>query len=130
MDRPLVVVIDASVTIRKIFEVCLRREGGIEYRGYADPLVALRVLSLPGAQMPNLVFVALEHPQARPSGYTTIQILRRRATAAEMPIVAVMRRARVLDYLLVRLAGANEYLVMPLTRQEIQEVVRRYLKHG
>lgn len=136
-SSPFAIVIDDSLFIRKNIAACLRRkriEGRkeIEVEGYADPLEALRAMAGPGARMPDLVFIAAEFPQSPLNSLTAVKILRSRATAQELPIIMIARpgHKRTLGRLFARLAGANEYLVKPLTRQAIQEMAERYIKQA
>jgi twitching motility two-component system response regulator PilG len=124
---PLVVVIHNSLTVRKIIEVSLKRQG-IEAIGYADPLEALAAMALPGVPLPDLVFIEVAFPRSALNGFTTVQILRSRAPSEQLPIVMLARHDRIIDRLFARLAGANEFLTTPLTTEVLLGTVRRYIK--
>ena len=127
-SSPHAIVIDMSLITRKIIEVCLGREG-IGVVSYADPLEALRAMARShGEGIPDLAFVEVEFPQSPLGGYTMVQILRSRASAKALPIIMISRRDGIFDRLLARLAGANDYLVKPLTTQALLGTVHRYLR--
>jgi len=56
-----IVVIDDSLTVRKILETCLRR-AGYEVESFPDGVEALRWLTKPGSCIPALVLVDLGLP--------------------------------------------------------------------
>ena len=124
---PLVIVIDESPFIGTWIEIALRREG-IKAIRFADPFEALRALAAPNASVPDFAFIGLDFPRARiKSGLTLIQILR--SKVPDLPVVIIARRDRVLDRLFARLAGAQDYLVKPLTTQAVIAAVRKYVQH-
>src|SRR5216684_1752541 len=69
----LVMIIDDSLTVRKIIEVSLRREG-IAYISYSDGIEALRTLSAHQELIPDLVFLDIGLP--RMDGYRVAQYLK------------------------------------------------------
>ena len=69
----LVMIIDDSVTVRKIVEVSLRREG-IEYVSYSNGIEAVRALTEKKHVAPDLVFLDISLP--RMDGYQFAQYLR------------------------------------------------------
>ncbi len=71
----LVMIIDDSVTVRKIVEVSLRREG-IEYVSYSNGIEAVRALTEKKHVAPDLVFLDISLP--RMDGYQFAQYLRSR----------------------------------------------------
>ena len=125
---PLVVVIHDALAVRKIIEITLRRQGIVAV-GYAEPLAALRAIALPGAHLPDLVFVEVAFfPGARLDGFNIVQLLRSRAPAEQLPIVMLARHNRRIDRLFARLAGANDFLTTPLKTSVLLGTVRRYIK--
>jgi CheY-like chemotaxis protein len=120
----LVTVIDDSLVMRKILEVCLHR-AGYEARSFADGVEVFRWLETPEARIPALIFVDVCLP--RIDGYTVIRRLKARPAFAQTVFVIISQYNGVLDRLKGRLAGAKEYLTKPCKTQDILAVVQTYL---
>jgi twitching motility two-component system response regulator PilG len=119
----LIMVIDDSVTVRKVIEVCLRR-AGYAVISFPDGVKALRWLCSPGVRLPDLVFLDIGMPAM--DGYAVAQYLRARPQYRQMVIVMISGRRGVLDRLKARLAGATAYLSKPCTTQSILAVVHAH----
>jgi DNA-binding response OmpR family regulator len=119
-----VMIIDDSLTVRKILEVCLHR-AGYQTRSFADGVKVVRWLETAEARIPGLVFVDRCLPVK--DGYDIIQKLKARPAFAQTVFVMISQCDGVLARLLARLAGARDYLVKPLKTQEIVAVVQAYL---
>ena len=122
--KRLVMVIDDSLTIRKILDICLRR-AGYQVQCFADGVEALRWLSLPERMIPALVLVDLNLPKM--DGYEIIRLLKANDAFAQTIFVILSQRNGVLDRLKGRLAGAHAYLTKPFRTQAIVEVVQMHL---
>jgi DNA-binding response OmpR family regulator len=120
---PCILVVDDSLTIRKILEVCLHR-AGYEVKTCSDAVEVFDWLRMPEVRIPALVFVDVSLP--RMDGYTLIQRLRARPAFASTIFVMISSRQGILDRLKGRLAGASVYLVKPLTPQQILAVVQQH----
>ncbi len=123
---PLAVVIDSDRFILKWLEVCLKREG-IASEGFADPFEALRYLVALEAS-PALAFVEMDFPGFSMNGLTLLKIIRSREALRNMPVVMITGRDRIVDRLFARLAGAEDYLVKPLTKEAIHATVGKYVQ--
>ena len=121
---PFILIIDDSLTIRKILEVCLHR-AGYQVKTFADATEVFEWLRMPEAAIPALVFMDIGLP--RMDGYTLMQRLRARPAFAETTFVVISARGGVLARLKARLAGARTSLIKPITTQEIISVVQEYL---
>src|SRR5260370_28751222 len=118
-----VMIIDDSLTVRKILEVCLHR-AGYQTRSFADGVKVVRWLETAEARIPDLVFVDRCLPIK--DGYDIIQKLKARPAFAQTVFVMISQYDGVLARLLARLAGARDYLVKALKTQEIVAVVQAY----
>jgi twitching motility two-component system response regulator PilG len=116
-------VIDDSVTVRKVIEVCLRR-AGYAVVSFPDGITALRWLCSPGVRLPDLVFLDIGLPAM--DGYAVAQYLRVRPQYRQMVIVMISGRRGVLDRLKARLAGATAYLSKPCTTQSILAIAHAH----
>jgi DNA-binding response OmpR family regulator len=119
-----VFVIDDSLTVRKIMEVCLHR-AGYAVKSFPDGVELVRWLETAEASIPDLVFVDRCLP--RVDGYDIIQKLKARPAFTYTVFVMISQCDGVLARLLARLAGAKDYLVKPLKTAEIVAVVQAYL---
>lgn len=124
--RPLVWVIDASPTIRKIVAVTLSREAG-EVIEYAEPLQVLRDVIAGQLPLPDVVLVDVHLP--RMSGYQLIRFLRSRKQSGQMAIIVMSGLDGVVPKMKARLAGANAYLPKPFTTQQLLALVREHSPH-
>ena len=97
-------VIDDSLTIRKLLAICLRR-AGYQVQCFQDGVEAFRWLSLPERITPALVLVDLNLPKM--DGYEIIRLLKANAAFAQTIFVILSQRDGVLDRLKGRLAGAH-----------------------
>lgn len=122
--KRLVMVIDDSLTIRKILDICLRR-AGYQVQCFADGVEAFRWLSSSEAMIPGLVLVDLTLP--RMDGYELIRLLKANPAFAQTICIILSQRDGVLDKLKGRLAGAHAYLTKPFRTQALVEVVQMHL---
>src|SRR5579872_3492231 len=120
----MVSIIDDSLTIRKILEVCLHR-AGYQTTTFSDAIEVFDWLRTPEAKIPALVFVDVGLP--RMDGYTLMQRLRARPAFAQTTFVVISSHCGVLAHLKARLAGATVALTKPLRTQTILSVAQQYL---
>lgn len=117
-------VIDDSPTVRKILETCLRREG-FQVESFHDGVEAIRWLTKPQVQIPDLVWLDIGLPKM--DGYEVAQCLKTRPQFSKTVIVLLTRRDGVLDRLKGRLVGARVYITKPFKTQDIVSVTRSLL---
>src|SRR6266567_3939020 len=117
----LVLVIDDSLVVRKILEICLSR-AGYEVKSFPGSVEVFRWLATPEARIPSLVIVDLCLPVI--DGYDIIPRLKTKPAFAHTVFVMISQREGVLDRLKARLAGAKDYLTKPLKTQDLLAVVQ------
>lgn len=88
---------------------------GANYCQYTDPEEALHEV-LSGSK-PDLILLDVMMP--RLTGYEFTQEVRKRYTAAELPIVLLTAKAQTIDLTTGFHSGANDYLVKPVNREEL-----------
>src|SRR5437660_5314320 len=120
----LVMIIDDSVTVRKIVDLSLRREG-IEYVSYSNGIEAVRALKEKKHVVPDLVFLDISLP--RMDGYKFAQYLKSHQQYDNTVIVMLSGHSGILDRLKGRLSGARDYMTKPFRTQDIMTVVHEYL---
>ena len=119
----LVMIIDDSLTVRKIMETSLKREGFASV-SYPDGIEALRALS-EGLQIPDLVLLDIGLPKM--DGYEVARHLKTKQQFGNTPIVMISKRDGVIDRLKGRLAGAKDYITKPFKTQEVMTIVHSHL---
>jgi twitching motility two-component system response regulator PilG len=128
LERPAspaacIVVIDDSLTVRKIVATVLRREG-YDTRAFQDGIEALRWFAEPGSRTPDVVLVDIGLPKM--DGYNVIRTLKARARFAHTTCIVLSGRDGMVEKLKARLAGAALYLTKPFTTQALLAAVRAY----
>lgn len=120
----LILVIDDSLTVRKILETWLER-ADYEAKSFEDGVQALRWLNSTEAIIPDLIFVDLDLPKL--NGYEVLRRLKVQPALEQTVLVMLSGREGVLARLKGRLAGAHLYLRKPLKQQTILAIVRTSL---
>lgn len=125
VQNPFILVIDDSSTVRKIVEVCLRREG-FDVESYPDGIEALRTFTThPQKRIPDLVLLDIDLPKM--NGYEIARYLRSKPQWNRTVIVILSRHTGRIEQLKARLAGTQAYLTKPFTTEMIVAVVRTHL---
>lgn len=119
-----VVVVDDSLTVRKILEISLRREG-FEVRTFEHGLAFLRWLTTSPACLPDLLLLDVMLPTL--DGYSIARYLKDRPAFRHIVLVFLSSKDGVLDRLKGRLLGASGYLTKPFRTQEVIEIVWRLM---
>lgn len=113
-----VLVIDDSNTIRRSAEIFLK-QGGHEVMLSEDGFDALsKVIDFE----PDLIFCDILMP--RLDGYQTCAIIKRNAKFAGVPIVMLSSKDGVFDRARGRMAGAQDYLTKPFTKDQLLQTVQ------
>ncbi len=120
----LVMIIDDSLTVRKIIETSLKREG-IPSVSFPDGIEALRALNEQHNLIPDLIILDIGLPKM--DGYEVARHLKTKQQYRNTVIVMLSRRDGVIDRLKGRLAGAKDYITKPFRTQEVMSVVHSYL---
>ncbi len=120
----LVMVIDDSATVRKIIETCLGREG-LEVKGFADGVEAMRWLTQPEAKIPDLVVLDINLPKV--DGYEVARRLKTKPQFANTVIIMLSRRDGMIDRLKGRLVGAKDYITKPFKTQDVISIIQSHL---
>ncbi|MES3009960.1 MAG: Hpt domain-containing protein [Pseudomonadota bacterium] len=117
---PLVLVVDDSITVRRVTQRLLLREG---YRVAlaADGLQALERLQ---EERPAVVLSDIEMP--RMDGFDLVRNIRADATLAGLPVVMITSRIAEKHREHARELGVDHYLGKPYVDEELLDLVRRY----
>lgn len=117
---PLVLVVDDSITVRRVTQRLLAREG---YRVAlaADGLQALEKLA---EELPSVVLSDIEMP--RMDGFDLARNIRGDARLAHLPIVMITSRIAEKHREHAKELGVNHYLGKPYSEEELLSLVKHY----
>ena len=117
---PLVMVVDDSITVRRVTQRLLQREG---YRVVlaADGLQALERLQ---EERPAVVLSDIEMP--RMDGFDLARNIRADARLKDLPIVMITSRIAEKHREYAKELGVDHYLGKPYPEEELMSLVRRY----
>jgi len=121
-DRPLAMVVDDSITVRRVTERFLQRNG-LRVVTAKDGLDAIAVLA---DNKPDVILLDIEMP--RMDGYEFASHVRNDTRLAGIPIIMITsrvgdkHRARAIEL------GVNDYLGKPFQDSELLEAINRQLE--
>ena len=117
----LVVVVDDSKTIRRSAEVFLTQAG------YKVLLVddGFKALGTIVDSQPQIVFVDVMMP--RLDGYQTCSLIKRNPEFSQVPVIMLTSKDGLFDRARGKLAGCDDYLVKPFTREALIDVIDRHV---
>ena len=116
-----VLVIDDSKTIRHTAEVLLRK-AGYDVATAEDGYEALpKIVDF----HPDIVFVDIMMP--RLDGYQTCALIKRNKIFKATPVIMLSSKDGLFDRARGRLAGAEDYVTKPFSKEELLGAIRRYV---
>ena len=120
----LVMVIDDSLTVRKIMETSLKREG-FDAVSFPDGLQAMQALARGEVLVPDLILLDVGLPKM--DGYEVARAFKQKNRLGNTVIVMLSGRDGMIDKFRGRLAGAKEYITKPFKPADVIAVVRTHL---
>jgi twitching motility two-component system response regulator PilG len=115
-----VMVIDDSNTIRRSAEIFLK-QAGCEVILAEDGFDALHKVVERG---PDLIFCDIMMP--RLDGFQTCAVIKRNPAYAHIPVVMLSSKDGLFDRARGNIAGSDEYLTKPFTRDGLLQAVREH----
>ena len=115
-------VIDDSSTIRRSAEIFLK-QAGCQAILADDGFDALAKIN---DHQPDLVFCDILMP--RLDGYQTCAMIRKSARFHDTPVVMLSSRDGLFDRARGRIAGCDEYLTKPFTKDSLLKTVRNHAR--
>lgn len=115
-----VLVVDDSNTIRRSAEIFLK-QGGHEVLLAEDGFDALSKVN---DYQPDLIFCDILMP--RLDGYQTCAIIKRNARFSGVPVVMLSSKDGVFDKARGRMAGAQDYLTKPFSKEQLLQAVQQF----
>ena len=121
---PLVMVVDDSLTVRRVTQRLLEREG---YRVLLakDGLDAMERLA--GEELPQLVLSDIEMP--RMDGFDLVRNLRADARLAGLPVIMITSRIAQKHRDYAQRLGVEDYLGKPYDEEHLLGLIARYTSH-
>ena len=117
-----VLVIDDSNTIRKSAELFLR-QAGYDVILAEDGFDALAKIS---DYRPQVIFVDIMMP--RLDGYQTCALIKQNPNLKSTPVIMLSSKDGVFDRARGRLAGSDQYLTKPFTKEGLLEAITQHVK--
>jgi twitching motility two-component system response regulator PilG len=115
-----VLVVDDSNTIRRSAEIFLK-QGGHQVLLAEDGFDALSKVN---DFQPDLIFCDILMP--RLDGYQTCSIIKRNEKFSSVPVVMLSSKDGVFDKARGRMAGAQDYLTKPFTKDQLLQAVQHF----
>jgi twitching motility two-component system response regulator PilG len=115
-----VLVIDDSNTIRRSAEAYLR-QAGFNVVLAEDGFDALSKIS---DHHPQVIFVDIMMP--RLDGYQTCALIKQNPTFKTTPVIMLSSKDGIFDRARGKLAGSDQYLTKPFTKEALVEAVHRH----
>ena len=116
-----VMVIDDSKTIRRTAETLLKKEG-CDVVTATDGFEALAKIS---DQQPQIIFVDIMMP--RLDGYQTCALIKNNQMFKGTPVIMLSSKDGLFDRARGRLAGSDEYLTKPFTKESLLRSVASHV---
>ena len=119
-QAPLIMVVDDSITVRRVTQRLLQREG-FRVSTAADGLLALEKLQ---DELPDVVLSDIEMP--RMDGFDLLRNIRSIERLQHLPIIMITSRIAQKHRDLAMELGANHYLGKPYGDEELLRLIRSY----
>jgi chemosensory pili system protein ChpA (sensor histidine kinase/response regulator) len=120
-ERPLVMIVDDSLTVRRITSRLLTREG-YEVLTARDGVDALELLQ---TETPDVILLDIEMP--RMDGFEFTRTIKGNPTSARIPIVMITSRTAEKHRNHARELGVDLYLGKPFQEEELLRHLREML---
>jgi DNA-binding response OmpR family regulator len=119
-----VLVIDDSLTVRKILETSLRR-AGFATSSFPDGIQAMQALTEGRVPIPDVVVLDIGLPKM--DGYAVARALKRQGAFKRAIIIMLSGHDGYIDKLRGRLAGANAFVTKPFQPARMLELLCTHL---
>ncbi len=120
-ERPHILVVDDSITVRKVTEKLLISEN-MQVGTAKDGLEALEIIE---KFDPDLILMDIEMP--RMDGFEVLETVRQNPDWNHVPIIMISSRTAEKHQQRAEQLGANSFLGKPYQNQELMALIRRYL---
>lgn len=122
-SRPMVLVVDDSITVRKVTSRFLEKQGYEVVLAKDGQEAVERLFNI----SPDIVLLDVEMP--RMDGFDCARHIRENPKFQNLPIVMITSRTAEKHRKRALSMGVNEYLGKPFKEEEVLEIIRRYVPH-
>ncbi|MEO1526377.1 MAG: response regulator [Planctomycetota bacterium] len=119
-ERPMVLAVDDSPTVRKLVAMTLERVG-YEVVTAADGVAALNLLA---ERLPVLILSDINMP--RITGYKLCKLVKKHHRTNHIPVVMLSGKNGVFDKVRGQMVGCADYITKPFESHDLIDKVRRY----
>ncbi len=119
--RPKVLVVDDSKTIRRTAQALLEK-AGYQVITATDGFEALALIA---DERPDLALLDVMMP--RLDGYQTCALVKQNPRFRALPIIMLTSKDGLFDRARARVAGSDEYITKPFTREELLTTLEQHL---
>jgi chemosensory pili system protein ChpA (sensor histidine kinase/response regulator) len=119
---PLVLVVDDSITVRRVTQRLLQREG---YR-VALAVDGVQALERLHTELPAVMLSDIEMP--RMDGFELVRSVRSNPSWRDLPVITISSRMAEKHRQVAKEIGVNHYLGKPYGEEELLSLIRRYAK--
>lgn len=123
-QRPSILAVDDSQTIRRSIEYLLKKEG-YDVQTVADGYAAIAAIA---RQPPQLLLLDLVMP--RLDGLQVLGLVKQHSRYRNICVILLTSRAELYDRAQALLAGADAYLVKPFKPEGLLDAVQSHLSRG
>lgn len=120
LNSKKVMIIDDSTTVRRSAELFLK-PAGYEVISATDGFDAMSKII---DNQPDIIFVDIVMP--RLDGYQTCMLIKKNIHFQSTPVVMLSSKDGLFDKARGRIAGSDDYLTKPFTKEELLEVIQRF----
>ena len=117
-------IIDDSLTIRRTAEALLSREGYTVITAEDGFEALAKIID----HRPDIIFLDVMMP--RLDGYQTCSIIKNNRLFQETPIVMLSSKDSIFDKARGRLAGSEQFVTKPFTKEDLLQAIQRYVHAG
>jgi twitching motility two-component system response regulator PilG len=122
--QQVVMVVDDSQTVRNIMALIVHRLGYRSVRARS----ALEALSMLTELVPDLIFLDITLPGM--DGLDVCKVIKNHQRTKHVPVIMLSGNDQVLDRVMGRLAGAEDYITKPFEPDIIRQCVAKYCGRG
>ena len=119
-----VMIIDDSLTIRRTAETLLSGEGYTVITAEDGFEALAKIID----HRPDIIFLDVMMP--RLDGYQTCSIIKNNRLFQETPIVMLSSKDSIFDKARGRLAGSEQFVTKPFTKEDLLQAIQRYVRMG
>lgn len=116
-----VMVVDDSVTIRRTAETLLSGEGYMVITAENGFEALAKIVD----HHPDIIFLDIMMPKL--DGYQTCSVIKNNRRFREIPVVMLSSKDSIFDKARGRLAGSEQFVTKPFTKEDLLQAIQHYV---